>query len=378
MKQQKIRLLAIALTTVALTGCATSNSFHNAQTTSESWFNTLKAQQSQQPTEPNIQWQSSKKLSNSVAWKNTATHQLHIANSTPFNRIETKVPFRVVIVGNHAKNKVVVTGNDKTANKINMKVANKTLQITYRGSRANSKANTIFINVNHLDQLLSVGGNDTFAKNIRSNNLSITKDNGGKLYVAGNIKLHQLTIGDNTDATLVGIQTDNLVFNDRDNNTVNLFGEIGLTKLNKNDSGTLNIYGIKSSALEINSTGGGTTNLMGQANITKLYNRNANLYAMWVDSNNLNVTTEGSGTVGLAGKAKNFSAKLSGNSVVLGKYLNADNASVLSRNDARINISPIDHFDSRTYGNSKVYYFGFPKKVNNSTHDESIALRFDK
>lgn len=282
-----------------------------------------------------------------------------------FNRIKINGDFQVQIYGSDCDS-VQILGSNQSLREIAVESIGNTLIVRQiRKVSFNMREVIVRIGVKQLNQLVQMGCGSIEAIRLNCHDLSViaTRGSKGPVYVSGQrIKLRCIKHYGAGSINIFGINTPNLRIITTGPGLTNLCGsKVGVREIFHNGSGSINIIGANSTSLCIYALGCGRINVLG---LVRLKNVQASeytqVYVQTVLSNKLFVNTFQAAQVGVAGCAYDLHARAYNASAFLGRYLCTQNAYVVAKDNAHMNVTVRQRLFASVSQNASIYVFGSP------------------
>ena len=97
----------------------------------------------------------------------------------------------------------------------------------------------------------------------------------------------------------------------------------------------------------------------------------------WVKGDIIKVNGDGSGSIFIAGVAKELRAKINATTHLNAQYLRATNVMVRTRDEASAKVFPVDAVEAFAYGFSNVYLYHAPISLNRMTKQSGNIFQVD-
>lgn len=143
-------------------------------------------------------------------------------------------------------------------------------------------------------------------------------------------------------------------------------------------AGPTNVRGTKvhSNGLTIDANGTGSVLLRGKIKLNRIKQTGQNhIDLRWIDSSTLYVSSDGSGSIRLAGVADTLYARLKNNAALHAQYLRTHFVQVQTKNKSAAFVCPIETLRAFALGDSNVYYYKYPKNVTRYSSQSGNVLQ---
>lgn len=260
--------------------------------------------------------------SNSDVVNQPAVTKTQTKNVASFNQIDVQGPVSVTIHTGHKKPQVILSGDARDLEAINIRVINNTLHLISAKGYPGIGPVHVAIRTRFLNRLMAKNAHRIIGNGLHTSVLDLYLEHTGN---------------------------------------VTLNGTIGLRVLDIKSDGLVRISKIYSRDLRLNLQGNPTVQLSGVARLTHLtLDGNASLNLSWIKTDNLTIRATKSPTIELAGAVNRLDVALWGNARFKGRYLRAQRSFVKTHDRSVAEISVAKHQSNLATGASNIYYYNLP------------------
>jgi hypothetical protein len=279
-----------------------------------------------------------------------------------FTGIRTNGDFQVQIYGTYDHNAVYVYGPNAGVRQVVVEVRNNVLCISQIKNATRETGRVIVrIGVVNLQRLTHQGCGTVEGRQLRSTGLYVVSAGQGNMYLAGNMNLHDVLDTNKGSISIFGAVSAKLNIRAIGSGSVNISGNIGLNSILHKGSGDINLIGVSGHSVKINAMGKGKIGLLGNADISEIRACDSTcVFAYCLNSDSLYVYTFNSARVGLAGRVNHLYVDTTGSSRFGGRYLQATDAYVRTRDGSHANIMAVNRMFASATNNGSVYFYGSP------------------
>ena len=141
-------------------------------------------------------------------------------------------------------------------------------------------------------------------------------------------------------------------------------------------NGKFDIKDIGQLPMNLNLSGNTQTKMDGNFVLQKVTVRdNAKLKAYWVNSSRLRVMASDKARIFLGGLVTNLDINASGQAIVNGKYLQAENSYVIASQQSQVGVNAKNALGTQSFDSASVYYYKDPQMGGIYLNDSGSALR---
>lgn len=279
-----------------------------------------------------------------------------------FTRILANGDFQVQIYGTYDHNAVYLYGPNAGVRQVAVEVRNNVLCITQVKNATRDTSRVIIrIGVVNLQHLTHQGNGMVEGRQLRSTGLNVVSTGAGNMYLAGNMNLYDVLDAGKGSISIFGAVSSGLNIRTTGSGSVNISGNVGLHSISHKGSGDINLIGASGHGVKINAAGKGKIGILGQVDIREIKACDSTcVFAYCLNGDSLYVYTSQNARVGLAGRVNHLYVDASGSSRFGGRYLQATDAYVRSRDGSHANVMAVGRMFASATNNGSVYFYGSP------------------